>query len=213
MRGRISAIVAILALALLLPAAAGAALVDEQRQGQELIAQLQAGAKTCSDLSADDLDHLGEYVMFKALGSTSLHQAMNDRMTLMMGEQAETRMHQLLGARYASCSTKRLFGVAGYGSMMGGAGMMGGYYTSDGWGAMMSSGDWSWMMGGTWQPMTRHDWQQLQRRLLGTRTANNHMGWSALAIVGATLAAVILVLLAMTSRWPFRRPPAAAPTS
>ncbi|MBV8713035.1 MAG: hypothetical protein JOY56_14700 [Solirubrobacterales bacterium] len=102
--------------------------------------------------------------MFRAVGSTSLHQAMNDRMTLMMGEQAETRMHQLLGARYAGCRTSQL-GIGG-GPMTGAGGMMGGCY-SNGVGAMMSSGAWSWMMGGTWQHMTRQDWNQLENRLLG----------------------------------------------
>jgi hypothetical protein len=204
----------IVAILLLIPAVAGAALVDEQRQGQNLIAQLNAGTKACSDLSADDLDHIGEYVMFKALGSSARHQAMNERMTLMMGEQATTRMHQLLGARYAGCSTKER-GIAGYRSMMGG-GMMNGYHNSGGWGAMMSSSDWSWMMGGTWQHMSHQDWRQLQERLLGTNKTNNHTGWSAIVILGATLVAAVLVLLAIlaiTRRWPFRRPPAAAPSS
>jgi hypothetical protein len=68
MRTRIPPITTILAMLLLIPAAAGAALVDEQRQGQNLIAQLNAGTKTCSDLWADHLDHIGEYVIFKALG-------------------------------------------------------------------------------------------------------------------------------------------------
>ena len=92
-------------LTLLLPATASASLAGEQQQGQNLIAQLQAGTKTCRDLSAGDLDHIGEYLMFRALGSTSLHQAMNDRMIAMLGEQGESRMHQLLGARYAGCRT------------------------------------------------------------------------------------------------------------
>ena len=215
MRTRIRLITAIVAMLLLIPAAAGAALVDEQGQGQNLIAQLGAGTNTCSNLSADDLDHIGEYVMLKRLGSTEVHQAMNDRMVQMMGEQAETRMHQLLGARYAGCSIARL-GIVGASSMMGGGGMMGGYGSSGGLGAMMSSRDWSWMTGGTWQHMSRQDWRQLQQRLLGTSAMHNHTGWSALAIVGATLAAAVLVLLAIlsiTRRWPFRRPPAAAPSS
>ena len=213
MRTRIPLIITIIVMLLLTPAAAGAALVDEQHQGQNLIAQLNAGTKTCSRLSADDLEHIGEYVMFKAVGSTTRHQAMNDRMTLMMGEQAETRMHQLLGARYTGCSTKEL-GIAGTGAMMGG-GMIGGSSDSGGWGAMMSPSDWSWMMGGTWQHMSRQDWRQLQQRLLGTSAMHDHTGWSALAIVGA-LAATVLVLLAIlaiTRRRPFRRPPTTAPTS
>lgn len=214
MRTRIALITTIVAMLLLIPAAAGAALVDEQRQGQNLIAQLNAGTKTCSDLSADDFDHIGESVMFKALGSTALHEAMNDRMILMMGEQAETRMHQLLGGRYAGCSTEGI-GIAGYGSMIGGGGMMGGLDNNGGWGAMMSSSDWRWMTGGAWRDMSRHDWKQLQQRLLGTGAMNNHTGWSAVAIVSAALAAAVLVLLAIlaiTRRWPFRRPPAAAPS-
>jgi hypothetical protein len=136
-------------LALLLPAAASASLAGEQRQGQDLIAQLQNGTKTCRALSADDLDHIGEYLMFRALGSTTLHQAMNDRMAAMLGEQGESRMHQLLGARYAGCTTTGS-AAGGYGG-----GMMGGYYNHGGFGAMMSSGNWSWMMSGAWQHMTR----------------------------------------------------------
>jgi hypothetical protein len=215
MWSRIPLITTILAIVLLLPATAGAALVDEQRQGQNLIAELQAGTRTCSSFSADDLDHIGEYVMFRALGSTSLHEAMNARMIAMMGEQAESRMHQLLGARYAGCTTNGL-GIVGASSMRGGSGMMGGYYNNGGLGAMMSSDDWNWMMGGTWQHMTRQDWNQLQRRLLGTTRMSNHTGWSALAIIIATLGAVLLVLLAvlgLTRRRPFRRPRAPAPSS
>ena len=91
--------------------------------------------------------------MYRALGSTSLHQAMNDRMTVMLGELGESRMHRLLGQRYTGCSTNTGSGAtAGYGwmdrGMMGGSGMMGGYDGSGGWGAMMGSSDWSWMMGG-----------------------------------------------------------------
>lgn len=89
---------------LAIPATSQASLADEQRQGQQLITQLQAGAKTCGDLSADDLDHVGEYVMYSTVGSTGLHQAMNDRMTAMMGEPDESRMHQLLGQRYTGVS-------------------------------------------------------------------------------------------------------------
>lgn len=80
-------------------------LAGKQQQGQNLIAQLQSGAKTCRDPSADDLDHIGENLMFRALGSTTLHQPMNDRMIAMLGEHGESRMHQLLGAQYAGCTT------------------------------------------------------------------------------------------------------------
>jgi hypothetical protein len=89
--------------------------------------------------------------------------------------------------------------------------MMGGYYNSGGLGAMMSSSDWNWM-DGAWQHMSRQDWRQLQQRLLGTGTINHHTGWSAVAIISASLAGAVLVLLAIASisrRGPFRRPPAA----
>jgi hypothetical protein len=201
-------------LALLLPAAANASLAGEQRQGQSLIAQLQAGATTCRDLSADDLDHIGEYVMFRALGSTSLHQAMNDRMTAVLGEQGESRMHQLLGARYAGCSTSTT-AAGGYGGMMGGGGMMRGYSNHGAFGAMMSSGNWSWMMGGAWQKMTRQDWRRLEHHLLGTPlNTTSHRGWSMVAMMAAVLGGLLLVSVAIVAviRHPFRRPPAAAPS-
>jgi hypothetical protein len=203
-----------IALVLLIPAAASASLAGEQAQGQSLIGQLHAGTTTCRALSADDLDHIGEYVMFQALGSTTRHQAMNDRMRAMLGEQGESRMHQLLGARYAGCST-RTGGTAAGAGVMGGSGMMGGYAANGGISAMMSSGDWSWMMSGTWQHMTRHDWQRREQQLLGPGTGtmmNNDS--SAIAIIAVCLGAVILVALAIVAfiRRPFRRPPTAAPT-
>jgi hypothetical protein len=152
--------------------------------------------------------------MFRAVGSTTVHQAMNDRMRAMLGEQGETRMHQLLGARYAGCST-RTGGIAGSTGMMGGSGMTGGYAANGGISAMMTSGDWSWMMGSAWQHMTRQDWQRHQHQLLGSgaRTMMNN-GSSAIAIIAACLAAVILVALVSLAiiRRPFRRPPTAAPT-
>lgn len=211
MRTRLALIT--ISLALLLPAAASASLVGEQQQGQNLIAQLQSGAKTCRDLSAGDLDHIGEYVMFRALGSTTLHQTMNDRMIAMLGAQGESRMHQLLGARYAGCSTTSAAG--GYAGMMGGGGMMGGYYNHGGVGAMMSSGNWSWMMGGTWQHMNRQDWQRLQHQLLGTNpNTTNHHGWSMAVMMAVVLGGLVLIALAIMAaiRRPFRRPPAASPS-
>lgn len=204
-----------LGLFLLIPAAASASLAGEQTQGQSLIGQLHAGTKTCSALSAGDLDHIAEYVMFQALGSTTLHQAMNDRMRVMLGEQGESRMHQLLGARYAGCST-HTSGIAGGAGMMGSSGMMGGYAAHGGISAMMSSGGWSWMMGDAWQHMTRQDWQRRESQLLGSGTgAMMNNGLSAIAIIAACLGAVILVALAILAiiRRPSRRPPTAAPTS
>ncbi len=94
----------------------------------------------------------------------------------MMGAQGETRMHQLLGQRYAGCDSNTSATPAT--AAMMGAGMMGGgYYGPGGWGAMMGSGDWTWMMGGAWQNMTRQDWQRLQQRLLGTNARLEQGRW------------------------------------
>lgn len=201
-------------LLLLIPAAAHASLADEQRQGQDLIAQLHAGTKTCRDLSADDFDHVGEYVMGRAVGSTAAHAAFNQRMRAVMGDQAEGRRHQLIGARYVNCAVPGAAGY-GYGGMMG-PGMMGGNYGNGGWGSMMNSSDWNWMMGGAWQSMNRQDWQRLQQQLLGTNSSNGHNGASGWMIATIGLAALLLgaaiTLLIIRGR-PFRRPPAAASPS
>jgi hypothetical protein len=99
--------------------------------------------------------------------------------------------------------------------MMGGGGMMGGYYNHGGLGTMMSSSNWSWMMGGAWQNMTRQDWRRLQHQLLGTSTnTTSHHGWSMAAMMAAVLGGLVLVSLAIVAiiRRPFRRPPAASPS-
>lgn len=197
---------------LLLPSVAFGSLADEEHQGQTLAAQLQSGARSCSGLSAGDFDHIGEYVMGHFLGSTSAHEAMNERMRLMMGEEAEGRMHQLMGARYVGCSAPG-GSAGGYGSMMGPGGMMGGY--SGGSSGATRSGDYGWMMGGAWRNMSRSDWQKLQRQWLGT-SASAGGGWSGGAIagvaVGSALLAGLLVMLAVRRRR-FRRPPAASSPS
>jgi hypothetical protein len=204
MRTRLSLLTVSILLAL--PATAIASLAAEQRQGRDLVAQLNARTKTCSDLSTEDFDHIGEYAMYQALGSTSRHQALNERMTAMMGAQGESTMHQLLGRRYTGCNS------AASGGMMG-PGMMGNYYGSGGLGVMMGSRNWSWMAGGAWQTMSRQDWRRLQHRLLAaTPTTSNPGEWSTLAIVATVLGSAALVALAIIGviRGRFRKPPAAA---
>ena len=212
---RIRVIVAWLALLLLFPSAAFASLADEERQGEVVSAQLNAGTKSCGDLSAEDFDHIGEYVMGHFLGSAAAHEAMNERMRATMGDQLEERMHQLIGARFAGCAVPA-GATSGhdYGSMMGSGGMMGGYYGNGGWSAMMRSGNYSWMMGGAWRNMSRQDWQRIQQQLLGTTGHGD--GWSAWAIAAVALAALVLggaIALVASHRGPFRRqPPAALPS-
>ncbi len=185
------------ALATATPALASVA--GEQQAGQALAQQVQSGKRACDSLSAEDLDHIGEFVMGRMIGSTAVHEAMNARMTAVMGATAESRMHQVLGARFVGCTT----GSGAGGAMMGGGGP----------GSMMSSGsgsqmmgdtrDWSWMMGGRWQQMSTADWHAVQQRLLGTATTRsaNGGGLSTLGVVlialGAAVATGLLVLLAV----------------
>jgi hypothetical protein len=202
MRTRI--FLAVFAALLVVPAAAFASLAGEQRQGAQLLGQLRSGAKACSDLSSEDFDHIGEYAMGRALGSVSAHQAMSDRMSLMLGDKGEQRMHELMGQRYAGC------GGAAAGTMMGG-GMMGGSYGSGNFDQMMGSRDWSWMMGGNWRHMSRSDWQNVQQQWMGGGMMGHH-GWSAWAVVAVTLGAILLIALLVVAlvRRPFRSPPAPA---
>jgi hypothetical protein len=149
-----------------------ASLADEQRPGHDLAAQLQSGAKSCRELSGDVFDHLGEYVMGRALGSTTVHRAMNDRMRPMLGARGEQRMHELMGQRFAGCLNGST--AAGAGTGMG-PGMMCGAYGNGGWGAMMRSGNWGWMMGGAWRSMSRQDWPRLQHQWMRAgATASAH---------------------------------------
>ncbi len=186
---------------LLVPAPAFGSLADEQSQGQTLAAQLQSGAKSCGDLSATDFDHVGEYVMGRALGSVGAHQAMDSRMRLYMGEQGAERMHQLMGERFAGCGSGA---SSGRGAVIG-PGMMAGYSGNDGWGSMMSSADWSWMAGNAWRGMSRQDWQRLQRRWMGTSgSMGGHHGWSTAAVAGVILAAILAAAFVLIRR-PGRR--------
>ncbi|HEX6458858.1 MAG TPA: hypothetical protein VF032_08080 [Thermoleophilaceae bacterium] len=177
-----------LVLAVIPPSAASAAPRTEQAAGGALVAQLRSGSKTCSDLSRTDLDHIGEYAMGRALGSTALHQTMNERMQSMLGDAGETRMHQLMGARFAGCAPA------------GGNGMMGGGY-SMGAAAMMGGAGLSWMADGRWRHMSRADWQRAEERLAGGGgMPASHHSWSAwwivvLAVAGVVLAAMAVALL------------------
>ena len=196
-------------LALLIPAVARASLAGDQQQGQNLIAQLQSGAKTCRDLSAGDLDHIGEYVMLRALGSTTLHQAMNDRMIAMLGEQGESRIHQLLGARYARCTTSAS-ATGGCGGMMGGGGTIGAL-NPGGSGAMMNSSNWSWIID---RSVANVDPPRLAAPPTPTprHQHQHHHGWSVTAMMVAVIVGLVLVTVAIAAiiRRPFRRPPAAS---
>jgi hypothetical protein len=122
---------AVLALAsALAPAAATAASVRaEEQQGASLLRQFEAGGQSCRSLSTDQFERIGEYVMGRMLGSTSLHEAMNEQMAQTMGKRGEERMHVFMGQRFTGCARGRV--PAGFGSMMG---MMGSFMAGGGGG-------------------------------------------------------------------------------
>ena len=122
-----------------------ASLADEVAAGRQLAQRLQAGATSCNKPADADFERLGEYVMERMVGSRAAHQAMNERMTVMMGDANTERMHELMGRRYAGCGTQ------GAGAGMMRPGMTGGSAraaSGGGWGAMMASGDFEWMRNG-----------------------------------------------------------------
>jgi hypothetical protein len=215
----------LLALALcglaVVPSSALASVASEQQAGQKLAEQVQTRDRSCKSLSANDLDHIGEFVMGRMIGSTAAHEAMNARMTQAVGAQAESRMHQILGARFVGCTTatggkNNSTGSSNGNGMMDGGSMMGSTSGSRGWnqgdwGSMMgsgnwqsmmrsgtwtrmmgSSGDWSWMMGSRWKNMTSSDWRAAQQRLLGTATIRaTDSGWKARDTALAAFAVIL----------------------
>ena len=76
---------------------------NDQDAGQTIYQELQNGQVTCQQLTDDDFNKLGDYFMWKSLGSTQAHAVMDNRMTLMMGEQRNTQMHIILGKRGSGC--------------------------------------------------------------------------------------------------------------
>ena len=188
---RLPAAILSAALVLLVPATALGSVSAEQRQGQALLNQLRSGTKICAQLSSGDLDHLGEFAIGQMLGSTRLHAAMNERMTLMLGATGERRMHQIMGARYAGCHAAGATGAYG-GMMMGGS----------------SPSTYGWMMRGNWRTMSRADWQRVAHRWLGApmMSTATPSGTSALAIAGIAAGALLLAGIAFGAVRHFRRP-------
>ncbi len=211
MTTRISILAALLASMLAFGAASAyASLSDEVSSGRAIAARVDAGTATCTTLSTTDIEHLGEYVMERMIGSSSAHETMNSRMEAMIGAGNADRMHQALGRRYAGCATSR----TGSG-MMGGGGMMGGASTGGGWGAMMRS-DLSWMRNGSWQHMSRAGWQNAASHMMGSGMMNTGAsGWSTGAVISVVLGALLLGGLTVYAalRRPWRHRPSRPTTA
>ena len=118
---------------------------QEEAEGNDVWDKLKSKELSCNNLNDDNFEVLGEYYMGQSLGSTERHNAMNQMMKNMMGDQGETQMHVALGKRYSGCDTSAPFPEGGTGfigsmlGMMGGGGnrMMGwGWDNMMGWGGM-----------------------------------------------------------------------------
>lgn len=104
-------------------------LSPEESEGQALWTRFQQKQISCSNLSSDNLEKLGEYFMGQSLGVN--HEAMNSAMQRMMGQQGEEQMHIIIGQQGTGCSSgtvsasnNSVFNPGYYFPMMG---MMGGY--------------------------------------------------------------------------------------
>lgn len=77
----------------------------EEAEGKEIWEKLQAKEVTCENLSDEDFGSLGEYFMGQMAGEQ--HEAMNNMMIQMMGEEGEEQMHVAMGKRMSSCDPDR----------------------------------------------------------------------------------------------------------
>lgn len=145
------ALLAAATILLLAPSSAGATTAQEEGQGAQVLRELEAGKVECGDLSGEDFDHLGEYVMGRMFASSGSHEAMDEVMARMMGSGSETRVHEAMGRRFAGCGGGQL--PAGFGRMMGAIGamgMMGGGMMGGAPGNPGAFGPFGTMMGGDW---------------------------------------------------------------
>ena len=120
------------------------ALASEQKQGARAVRAFTNGGKHCSSLDRADLEHIGEYVMGRDLGSLRAHEQMNRLMDSMMGEAATDQMHIALGRRATGCGNAAAPGsyrnMLGMMSLMGGLAVTRGASGGGGLRSMMGSG-------------------------------------------------------------------------
>jgi hypothetical protein len=151
-----------------------------------------AGATaSCAKLSDGDFARLGQHVVQRMIGSQAAFEAMNQRMDAVLGAASADRMRQLVGRRYAGCTS-----VAGTARMMAGAGPMA---AGIGGPAMMMAPDLGWMRNGSWQHMSRSQWRDMQRAWTGSgammRGGSHHRvsGVVAGVALGGLLMAVLVL--------------------
>ena len=75
----------------------------EEAEGEIVWQKLQSKEVACADLSDEDFGALGEYYMGQMLGDS--HEAMNEMMIRMHGEEGEEQIHVVMGKRLSGCDT------------------------------------------------------------------------------------------------------------
>ena len=75
----------------------------EEAEGEIVWQKLQSKEVACADLSDEDFGALGEYYMGQMLGDS--HEAMNEMMMRMHGEEGEEQIHIVMGKRLSGCDT------------------------------------------------------------------------------------------------------------
>lgn len=104
----------------------------EEAEGKEILGKFQAGELTCEDLFDENFGVLGEYFMGQMAGNS--HEAMNNMMISMLGEEGEEEMHVAMGKRMSdyepNAATPQNMMNGGMMQMMMGGGMMGNWSNS-----------------------------------------------------------------------------------
>jgi len=75
----------------------------EEAEGKAIWEKLQAEKLQCEDLTDENFGALGEYFMGQMAGEQ--HEAMNNMMIQMMGEDGEKEMHIAMGKRMSGCES------------------------------------------------------------------------------------------------------------
>ena len=73
----------------------------EEAEGKIVWEQLQAKTVSCDELADEDFGALGEYYMGQMMGDD--HEAMNNQLIQMLGEEGEEQMHIAMGKRMSGC--------------------------------------------------------------------------------------------------------------
>lgn len=82
----------------------------EEDEGQELLLEIQSKTKSCKDVSEDDFEKIGDYVMKQRVRTSEKHAAMDANMEQMMGKDQNEQMHISLGKSAAGCSSSNSSG-------------------------------------------------------------------------------------------------------